>query len=80
MAPLTAQVIVLLSQLFAKSSKGTDDFDNPGSNNLNEMEVLGSILFYVPFSLRFKRENNRDKMGQAECKCTFSHTLFFDSL
>lgn len=80
MAPQTAQVIVVLNQLFAKSSMQTDDFDNPGSGDLNEMEVLGSMLFYVPFSLIFKRENKRDEKGQAEHNCTFSHTLLSDSL
>jgi len=75
MAPLTAQVIVLLSQLSATSNMQTDDFDNPPSDDWSKMEVLGRMLIYIPFSLRLVTEDNKNKTRQAECKCTV-HTTF----
>ncbi|KAJ7409183.1 hypothetical protein WISP_116071 [Willisornis vidua] len=54
MAPLMAHVIVLLSLVFATSSTQTDDFDNPTSENLNNMEVLGlhaiiQVCYYLHY-------------------------------
>lgn len=55
MASLMAQVTVLLSQLFATNSMGTDDLNNPTHDDLNEIKVLGSLLICFPFLLRFLR-------------------------
>lgn len=79
MASLTAQVTVLLSQVFATCSMQTHGFDNPASGDLYKVEVLCSMFIYVPFShirqktTETKQRQSRDK---AACKCTL-HILSF---
>lgn len=79
MASPMAHVTVLLSQLCATKSTGTDDFDNPTSDDLNKMEVLGSMLICFPFFLRFlTAETKRTSRVQVHPLHTLFMTVYRD--